>query len=186
VSWALVVAARGGNRSRAAREVVDALAARGLRVGGFTQRTVDHEDGSKEFELVPARAGAAVPLARAEKRAAAVEGGGCSVVFDPAAFEVARRWIEVDAPVSDVVVLDGIGKLELAGEGHRAAVTRALAAAPLVVLAIRDDQLVYAVEALGLDEPVAAYTDGDGPRALAAFVAELAAAAPAPAGQARS
>jgi nucleoside-triphosphatase THEP1 len=176
VSWALVVAARGGKRSRAAREVASALSARGLRVGGFTQRTLDHEDGSKEFELVRAAGGASIPLARAEKRAAIAEGGGCSVVFDPAAFEAARRWIDGDAPASDVLVLDGIGKLELAGEGHRAALTGALAAAPLVVLAIRDDQLVYAVEALGLDEPVATYTDGDGPGALAAFVDGVAAA----------
>jgi nucleoside-triphosphatase THEP1 len=176
LSWALVVAARGGRRSRTAREVVAALAARGLRVGGFTQRTTDHEDGSKEFDLVHAAAGAIVPLARADKRAAPAEGGGCSVVFDPAAFEAARRWIEADAPTSDVLVLDGIGKLELAGEGHRAAVARALAAAPLVVLAIRDDQLVYAVEALGLDEPVASFTDGDGVGALSAFVEAVAAA----------
>jgi nucleoside-triphosphatase THEP1 len=177
VSWALVVAARGGKRSRVAREVVDALAARGLRVGGFTQRTLDHEDGAKSFELVRAAGGAAIPLARADKRAPAVEGGGCSVVFDAAAFEAARGWVEADAAASDVVVIDGIGKLELAGEGHRAAVTRALAAAPLVVLAVRDDQLVYAVEALGLEEPVAAYTDGEGGGALEAFVGVVAAAA---------
>lgn len=174
--WALVVAARGGKRSRAAREVVAALAARGLRVGGFTQRTTEHEDGSKAFDLVRASGGDAVPLARADRRGAVAEGGGCAVVFEPAAFELARRWVEADAPESDVLVLDGIGKLELAGEGHRAAVARALAAAPLAVLAIRDDQLVYAVEALGLEEPVAAYTDGEGEGALAAFAEAVAAA----------
>lgn len=176
MSWALVVAARGGKRSRAAREVVAALAARGLRVGGFTQRTTDHEDGSKEFDLVRAPGGESVPLARADKRAPATDGGGCSVVFAPAAFELARRWVEADAAAADVLVLDGIGKLELAGEGHRAAVARALSAPPLAVLAIRDDQLVYALEALGLDEPVASYTDGDGAGALAGFVEAVAAA----------
>ena len=82
-----------------------------------------------------------------------------------------------DAGGSDVVVLDGIGKLELGGEGHRAALARALAEARLVVLAVRDDQLVYVVEALGLEEPVAAYTDGEGPAALEAFVAEVVRAA---------
>jgi nucleoside-triphosphatase THEP1 len=177
VSWALVVAGRGGKRSRVARDVALALAARGLRVGGFTQRTEEHEDGGKTFELVPAAGGAAVLLARADKRAAPAEGGGCSVVFEPAAFEAARRWIDADAPGCDVVVLDGIGKLELAGEGHRAAITRALEAARLVVLAVRDDQLVYAVDALGLEEPVAAYADGDGPASLEAFVTAVTAAA---------
>lgn len=72
------------------------------------------------------------------------------------------------------MVLDGIGKLELGGEGHRGAVDRALAEARVVVLAVRDDQLVYVIEALGLGEPVAAFSDGEGPAALAAFVAEVA------------
>ena len=176
MSWALVVAARGGKRSLAAREVADALTARGLRIGGFTQRTLERENGDKSFELVRAAGGAVLPLARADKRAAP-EGGGCSVVFDPGAFEAARRWVEDDVRASDVVVLDGVGKLELAGEGHRAAIGRALASAPLVVLAVRDDQLVYAVEALELDEPVATYTDGDGAEARDAFVAAVASAA---------
>lgn len=177
MSWALVVAARGGKRSRAAREVADGLAARGLRVGGFTQRTIDREDGSKDIDLVHASDGRVVPLARSEKRAAPVEGGGCAIVFDPAGFEAARRWVEADGRGSDVLVLDGIGKLELAGQGHRAALTAALSAAPLVVLAVRDDQLVYAVEALGLGEPAASYGDGEGPEALAAFLDDVAAAA---------
>lgn len=177
MSWALVVAGRGGNRSRAAREVVAGLAARGLRVGGFTQRAVDRDDGTKDYELVRAADGATVPLARTGRQPAAAEGGGCALAFDPAAFEAARRWVAADAASCDVLVLDAIGKLELAGEGHRAAVERALAAAPPVVLAIRDDQLVYALEALRLDEPVASLGEGEGPEALAAFLDGVAQAA---------
>lgn len=173
-SWALVVAGRGGKRSRAARDVVDLLAARGLRVGGFTQRAIEAEDGARSIDLVHAADGRTVPLARSVPAGAAAEaGGGCSIAFDRGGFEEARRWIEADARASDVVVLDGIGKLELGGEGHRAAIAGALAEARLVVLAIRDDQLVYALEALALGEPVAAFTDGEGEAALRAFVAEV-------------
>lgn len=175
--WALVVAGRGGSRSRAAREVIAGLAARGLRVGGFTQRSVEREDGTKDYDLVRARGGETVPFARTVAQAAPAEGGGCSLRFDPAAFEAARRWVEAEAPSCDVLVLDALGKLELAGEGHRATVERALAAAPLVVLAIRDDQLVYALEALRLDEPVASLGEGEGPDALAAFLREVSQAA---------
>jgi len=172
--WAAVVAGKGGRRSRAAREVAEALAARGLRVGGFTQRTIEGDAGAKTIDLVRAAGGAEVPLARSVVPPPG--SSGCSIVFEAAGFEAARRWVAEDAPGSDVVVLDGIGKLELGGEGHRAAVARALADARLVVLAVRD-QLVYVIEALGLEEPVAAYTDGDGPAALDAFVAEVARAA---------
>jgi nucleoside-triphosphatase THEP1 len=171
MTYALVIAGRGGRRSQAARDVADALTARGLRVGGFTQRTAGPESGAKTIELVRVRDGRSVPLARS---ATAADPAACSLAFDPAAFEEARRWIDEDAPASDVLVVDGLGKLELGGEGHRAAVARALASAPLVVLAIRDDQLVYALEALGLDEPLAAYTDASGAAALEAFVAEVA------------
>jgi nucleoside-triphosphatase THEP1 len=176
-AWALVVAGKGGKRSGVARDVAAALAARGLRVGGFTQRTVEAEDGAKAIDLVRAGGGAAVPLARS---ATAADAAACTLAFDRAGSEEARRWIRADAPGSDVLVVDGVGKLELGGQGNRAAVDEALASGRLVVLALRDDQLVYAIEALGLEEPVAAYADGEGPSALAAFAAEVARAAAAP------
>lgn len=168
--YALVVAGRGGKRSRLAQDVAARLAARGLRVGGFVQRTTEGEGGAKSIDLVRVPDGRTVPLARS---APAGAGGGCALAFDPAGFAEARRWIEVDAAASDLVVVDGIGKLELGGEGHRGAVAHALAAGGLVLLAVRDDQLVYALEALGLGEPVAAYAEGEGEPALAAFVAAV-------------
>jgi nucleoside-triphosphatase THEP1 len=157
--------------------VADGLAARGLRVGGFTQRTTDADGGAMRIDLVHATDGAVVPLARSAPEAAAAPGGGCSVAFDPAGFEAARRWIEADAAGSDVVVLDGLGKLELGGGGHRAALGLALGAARVVVLAVRDAQLVYALEALGLGEPVAAWAEAEGPGALPVFLEAVAAAA---------
>jgi nucleoside-triphosphatase THEP1 len=181
MSYAVVIAAKGGRRSQVAREVLEALAARGLAVGGFTQRTLDGEGGDKAIDLVHAGDGRTVPLARTVARRDPAEGSGCSLAFDAAGFEAARRWVEEDVRRSDVVVLDAIGKLELAGEGHRGAIAAALAGTPPVVLAIRDDQLVYALEALGLGEPVAAYTEGEDAAALAAFLDAVAGAA----GQAR-
>jgi nucleoside-triphosphatase THEP1 len=170
-TYALVIAGKGGRRSHAAREVAAALAAGGLRVGGFTQRTVQSETGAKTIDLVHLPDGEAAPLARS---ATPADAAACSLAFDRAGSERARRWIEADAAASDVLVVDGLGKLELGGEGNRSAVAAALASGRPVVLAVRDDQLVYAMEALGLEEPVAAYADGAGPAALAAFVAEVA------------
>jgi nucleoside-triphosphatase THEP1 len=177
MTYALVIAGKGGRRSQAARNVAGALSARGLRVGGFTQRTVESAAGAKTIDLVHVRDGRVVPLARP---ATAADAAACSLAFEPAAFEEARRWIEEDAETTDVLVVDGLGKLELGGEGHRAAVASALATGRLVVLAVRDDQLVYAMEALALGEPLAAYTDGTGAAALDAFVAEVARAARPP------
>lgn len=176
MTWALVVAAKGGRRSRAAREIAEALSAGGLRVGGFVQRTDEVAPGATAIAVVRLRDGRERALA---SPAAQVPGAdaACSLAFDPAGFAAARAWVEEDAAGSEVLVLDAIGKLELSGEGHRAAVAAALGCGRPVVLAVRDDQLVYAVEAFGLGEPLAAYADGEGAAARDAFVAALITAA---------
>jgi nucleoside-triphosphatase THEP1 len=176
MTWALVVAARGGQRSRAAREVADALLASGLRVGGFVQRTDEVGAGAKVLTVVRLRDGLERPLARPAAQVSA-DGAACSLAFDPAGFAEARAWVDEDVGAAQVLVLDGLGKLELSGEGHRAALDRALGSGAPVVLAVRDDQLVYAVEALGLGDPLASYTDGEGAAAREAFVAAVVTAA---------
>jgi nucleoside-triphosphatase THEP1 len=178
MAYALVIGGKGGRRSQAARNVADALVARGLRVGGFTQRATESDGGKKRIDLVHARDGRMVPLARSA--APGDDAAACSLSFERAAFDEARLWVEHDAPECDVLVLDALGKLELGGEGHRATLAHALASGRVVVLAVRDDQLVYAVEALGLDEPVASYTDGSGAAALDEFVQAVVRAARPP------
>jgi nucleoside-triphosphatase THEP1 len=173
MTWALVVAAKGGRRSRLALQVAQSLAARGLAVGGFVQRTDEVAPGAKAITLVRLRDGHEAPLARPGAQAP-TDPAACSLAFDPAGFAEARAWVEEDAGAAEVLVLDALGKLELAGEGHRAALVRALGCGRPVVLAVRDDQLVYAVEALGLDEPLATFADGDGPAAREAFLAAVA------------
>jgi nucleoside-triphosphatase THEP1 len=170
VTWALLVAGKGGKRSRLAREVADALGRRGLAVAGMVQRTVEDEGGGKWVEADRLRRPGTLRLA-----GPAGPDASCALAFDPAAFAEAGRWLAEDAPGADVLVVDGLGKLELAGSGNRTALSAALSAGPPVVLAVRDDQLAYALEALGIEEePVAVFTEGEGPAALEAFVGEVA------------
>lgn len=175
MTWALLVAAKGGRRSRLAADVAARLAARGLAVGGFVQRTDEPSPGRKVITARRLRDGREVALGATDPAppgaaaAGAADASSCALRFDPAGFAAARAWLEEDA-AADLVVLDALGKLELAGEGHRPALARALALGRPVVLAVRDDQLVYALEALGLDEPAAAYAEGDGEAALDAFL----------------
>lgn len=180
MTWALLVAAKGGRRSRLAAEVAARLSARGLAVGGFVQRTDEPTPGRKVITAVRLRDGREVVLGGTDPAGAtgpgAADASSCALRFEPAGFAAARAWVEADG-AADLLVLDALGKLELAGEGHRAAVARALLLGPPVVLAVRDDQLVYAVEALGLDEPVATLAEGDGEAALDAFLDAVAQAA---------
>lgn len=175
MAYALVIGTKGGTRFQAVREIADALAARGVRVGGFTQRTIRPEAAPSRIEIARIGGDAARTLARAA--AGGDDPASCTFAFDPAALEEARRWVVEDAAAAEVVILDGIGTLELGGGGHRAALAHALAAARVSVVSVRHDQLVQAVEALGPGEPLAAYTAGEGPDALAAFVAEVVRAA---------
>ncbi len=179
MAYALVIGPKGGRRGDAVRAIAGALAARGVRVGGFTQRTVRPEAGASRVEI--ARLGGGAPRTLARSGGAAAEGGGdpasCAFAFDPAVLAEARRWIAEDVAAADVVVLDGIGTLELGGGGHREALGHALARARVALVSVRDDQLAYAIEALGAGEPVAAFTVGEGPAALAGFVEVVARAA---------
>ncbi|MFT3915814.1 MAG: DUF2478 domain-containing protein [Anaeromyxobacteraceae bacterium] len=180
MGYALVIGGKGGRRSAAAREAAAALAAAGLRVGGFTQRTLEDERGHKTVLAERLEDGRRITLAESTAQPAEA-GGSCALAFDPAALAEVRTWVEAAARDAAVLVVDGLGKLELGGGGNRAAIAQALHAAPLVVLALREDQLAYALEALALeDEPLAAYSDGEGAGALRDFVAALAVAARSP------
>jgi nucleoside-triphosphatase THEP1 len=177
VRWALVTGPRGGGRAAAVRELAALLAARGVRVAGWVQRPFEDPAGRKAIDVARLPAGAErLALARTVPTADAA--ATCSFAFDAAALAAVERWVAEDAPRADVVVADGLGRLELAGGGHRAAVARALGSGAVVVLSLRDEQLVYALEALGLrDEPLAAVGSGDGAAALAEFADAVAGAA---------
>jgi nucleoside-triphosphatase THEP1 len=178
MAYALVIGTKGGSRFEAVGAIADALAARGVRVGGFTQRTVRPGSGASWIEIARVPGGGARTLARsAAAQGASDDPASCTFAFDPAVLAEARRWVVEDAVAADVVFLDGVGTLELGGGGHREAVAHALRAARVAIVAVRHDQLLYAIEALGAGEPIAAYTAGEGPAALDAFVAEVARAA---------
>jgi nucleoside-triphosphatase THEP1 len=173
MSYALVIGEKGRHKSTAMREVAQGLTARGLRVAGFTQRTFEVAPGRKTVEVVRVCDGSAVQIARTSADpgdAAAV----CSFAFESPAFEEARRWLEADAAAADVIVLDGMGKLELGGGGHRGTIEYALRAGLPVVLGVREDSLVYALEALALGEPLASYGTTEDAAALDRFLDAIA------------
>jgi nucleoside-triphosphatase THEP1 len=181
--WALVSGPRGAERSDLARRVAAGLAAAGLRVAGFVQRST-HE-GRDVRDIVLERVGRAdaVALALAGRTARAGEEEFCSLAFDLAGFAQARGWLEADAPGADVLVLDDVARLEAAGRGHHDAVRAALAASDArpVVLSVRADQLLAVLDRFRLPDPVAALECAADNDAVAAFVRQVkAAAAPAP------
>lgn len=175
--WALYVGERGPERVAPLWQLVDDLRGRGLRVAGFVQASL-HADGHRvgsEVVRLGGGTGERVALARSGASARGPnEEAFCSMVFDADAFARCRAWLRVDAEQADVIVLDEIGKLEVAGRGHYAAVVDALARPCPVVLSVRGDQLFAALERFALEEP---FASRDPSEAIAAFVDGVAAKA---------
>lgn len=152
--WAVIAGEDGEQSASLALELVAELRAASVRVGGFVQRKGVDGDGKKGYDFVRLRDEETVPLAL---EGASARGPGeetfCSLVFQQAGFDAARRWLEEDAATADLLVLDGISKLEVSGRGHAAALEAALQLPDKVVLlCVRGSQLVYAVERFKLAE----------------------------------
>jgi nucleoside-triphosphatase THEP1 len=125
----LLVGPLFAGKSRFVERLAAELTADGRRVAGFVQRGVFAADGRKTgYDLVGLASGAVAPLAR---RSA----GGDRWEFHDAAFAAARAEIRDG---DDLALIDELGHLELAGQGHAAAIGRALSSAPVVLVVVRD------------------------------------------------
>ncbi|MCC6522835.1 MAG: DUF2478 domain-containing protein [Polyangiaceae bacterium] len=171
--WALLAVARGSGKTALAAEVAHALVARGVRVAGVLQEPVLGEDGARVgYRVVRIGQGESLRLARLGAEPGAGEESFCSFLFDGEAFARAGAWLRADAPRADVVFVDEVSKLEVAGRGHHDAVVALLVGPALPLLAVRADQLFAVMERFGLGEPEAA-CEGTDPEALDAFAAAL-------------
>lgn len=168
MAWALVLGAKG---ERPLGTVVEGLLTAGLSVGGFVREPVE-VDGVRTGHVVRRFATGETLSVSASSPTPATTESFCGFHFDGAAFDRAREWLLADAARADVVVVDEVSKLEVAGRGHHAAVVDVLSGQALVVLVVRADQLFHAVERFSLEEPVATLDVGGAP---APFVAALAA-----------
>jgi nucleoside-triphosphatase THEP1 len=155
--WALVLASkRSQERAPILQRVVAQLGERGVRVAGFFQEPIIAEGVRVGHRVRRLGSDASAVVARrgTESRAPNEE-GFCGVVFDNDAFATAREWLREDAPQAQALLIHEVGKFEVAGKGHHDAVVAALRTKAVTVLAVRGDQLFYAVERFGLGEPVA-------------------------------
>lgn len=151
--WALVTAVRNSDKSDL-ETIIERLRKRGVRVAGFVQRAVRGED----HELRRMGSGDRAWLGRrGTVPRSATEEVFCSFSFDRVAFERAREWLTADAADADVLIVDEVSKLEVAGGGHAPLLSWALALPPekIVLVIARAHQLAGIVERFGLGDAVA-------------------------------
>jgi molybdenum cofactor guanylyltransferase len=116
-------------KSRFAERLVARLRADGRVVAGFVQRGAFDPGGRKiGYDLVGLASGAIRPLAQRSDT-------GDGWRFDETAFGAALGEIRDGA---DLIVIDEVGHLELAGRGHATAVDRALASSPVTLIVVRE------------------------------------------------
>ena len=152
--WALISGESGEENAACALKVVAHLAASGIRASGFTQRKHIDEEGRRRYELVRLLGGerAVVAVGGVVPKGPAEE-AFCSMAFHNEGFDAAGRWLDEDAPAADLLVLDGIGKLEVSGKGHCSTLGAVLHwADKVVLLCAKASQLVYVVERFGLKD----------------------------------
>jgi nucleoside-triphosphatase THEP1 len=181
--WALLSEENGEARANRALAIVEHFAAASVRVAGFVQRKRVDPQGPKRYEVVRLRDHETVALAVGGPMARGPAGENiCTLAFHDGGFDAARRWLEEDAPGADVLVLDGIGKVEASGRGHAAALDAALRQPDKVVLICARASLLFSVvERFGLEEEtmVAALELPADEAAMDAFVRAISEACPA-------
>lgn len=151
--WALISGEDGAATSERVARIARALGGEGRSIGGFVQRRSVAPSGERRYEAVRLRDGAAVTLAfDAPAARGPQEEYFCSMAFQLEAFEQVGRWLDEDAP-AELLVFDGLGKLEVQGRGHGPSLARHLARPEaLLLLGARASQVGFLIEAFGLDE----------------------------------
>lgn len=161
--WALISGPKGTGKSRTTARLATALSARGIAVAGFVQEAMEVDGERQGYRLRRLGKGDERVVARRNSTPRGPrEESFCSFVFDNDAFDMARGWLEADAPDAQVLLLDEVSKLEVAGKGHHDAVTAALATGKLVVLSVQAAQLFGVLERFALEAPVASFEIADG------------------------
>jgi nucleoside-triphosphatase THEP1 len=175
--WALISGESGVENAACALKALQRLRAKGVRIAGFVQHKTRNERGEKRYHLER--------LLTGERAILAVDGVAakgpteeffCSMAFHNDAFDAARRWVEEDAAGADLLLLDGISKLEVSGKGHCATLEHALRLdEPVVFMCVRASQLSYVIERFALADAdmVAALEPPADDAAFDAFVCDV-------------
>ena len=159
----LVYGPPGAGKTRATLRLADWLAARGRRVGGFFQRVTADDLDRRGYDLVRfTNRAEAIALARpGVRRDETAASTVCSLVFSCDALATGLTWLRADAAWANVLVIDEVSKLEVAGNGRYESVRWALAlpSDTLLLLSARADQLTYVVDRFDLLDRIRGYVE---------------------------
>jgi nucleoside-triphosphatase THEP1 len=111
----------GSGKTTCAAAVVGLLRQRGVKVGGVLATGLLNESRRSGFDITDLSTGRTVPLCREGDAGSTGEQRWGRFTFVREGLELGREALTVRGPSADVVVVDEVGPLELAGGGWAAA-----------------------------------------------------------------
>jgi nucleoside-triphosphatase THEP1 len=136
----------GSGKTTRAREVVEGLRARGLRVGGILAPGLLEDGRRTGFDLVNLATGESARLAREHGSDAGRHAQWSRFSFEAEGLALGRKALGPDARTADVVLVDEVGPFELAGGGWAQALDELVRSHAGVVLLVVRASIVDEVE----------------------------------------
>lgn len=147
---AVIVAGEvGAGKTAAALRLFQRLRSAGIRAGGVLAPRLVDQGKTVGYNVLDLSRGEDVPFARSEPPGLAVG----RFYVRPEGLLFSERALRHAAASADVVVLDEVGRWELAGGGHAAAVRDVLASRAVAVLLVRSELIGAVAETFGLHDP---------------------------------
>ncbi len=174
----------GAGKTTRAVEVVDALRARGLKVAGVLAKGLLAESRRSGFDIVDLATGRTAALCREGHAVGGEEQRWGRFSFTREGLALGREALAVESSQADVVIVDEVGPLELAGGGWADAMDELLSRFDGLLIVVARHAVVEAVKARWGDtsSPVCEI-DRDGADRIAGMVVDRLAPGPALDGQ---
>jgi nucleoside-triphosphatase THEP1 len=166
----------GSGKTTRVGEVVQLLRQRGLRVGGIQAVGLVADDRRSGFDLVDLATGLTAPLCRERLDTTTGNERWGQFHFSEAGLAFGRQALTVSAHSADVVVIDEVGPLELAGGGWARSLDALVSSYPGRILLVARCSVVDAVKARWAmaDTPVCHATRDEARRVADVVVQRLA------------
>jgi nucleoside-triphosphatase THEP1 len=162
----IVTGERGSGKTTLAAAVVEALRARGIRVGGVLAPGTYRDGRRFSFDVVAIATGERRPFASRDPLPGWVE-ERCFWA-DPGGLALGNAALSAEGV--DVIVVDEVGPWELAGSGWAARLGTLVVGRAALLLVVRHACLFDVVSRWGLEPAAVVEADGAEPEAIAALL----------------